>query len=430
MPGQLSARSLASLTKPGAHQPGRHTDGEGLHLHVRPAGQAAWVLRFRLHGRQRDLGLGGYPEVGLAEARDLAREARVLVSKGVDPTLERQRGRQAAREAADPARSFRAAAEALMASKGPAWRNAKHARQWARTLELYAFPTFGTWPVGEVDTASVLAALQPVWTRVPETARRLRERIEAVLDFARARGWRAGENPARWRGHLAELLPSPRQLVRPRHHPSLPWTEMPAFWTALMRRDGTSAQALRLLILTAARSGEVREMRWAEVDVARAVWTVPAERMKARRTHRVPLSPEALEVLQGQAALPRDAAGRVFSGARPGRPLSDMALSALVRGMATDGLAEEELPRWRDTEGAVVVPHGFRSSFREWTRARGVQDHLGEIALAHVDKDRVRAAYARSDLLEERRAMMERWARWCTAVRDDAEQPSEIGTFQ
>lgn len=419
MPGQLTARTLASLTRPGAHQPGRHTDGDGLHLYVRPSGPATWVLRFRLHGRQRDFGLGGYPEVGLAEARAKARDARQLIAQGLDPMRERQRAGQRAREAASGERSFRAATEAFVAAKGHGWRSAKHAAQWQRSVELHAYPTFGAWPVTEVDTEAVLTALRPVWTRTPETGRRLRERLEAVLDFAGARGWRAGENPARWRGHLAELLPPARSLSRPAHRPALAWEEAPAFWAALAPRTSPSARALRVLLLTAARSGEVRGMRWGEVDTDRAVWTVPGARMKSGRLHRVPL---AAEVLAELAALREMAAGLgragpedlVFAGPVPERPLSDMALSMLVRGMALDGLAEGMAPRWRDADGRAVVPHGFRSTFREWTRALGWQDHLGEIALAHVDRDRVRAAYARSDLLEERRAMMEAWAGWVT----------------
>lgn len=263
-------------------------------------------------------------------------------------------------------------------------------------------------------------------TRTPETASRLRGRIEAVLDFARARGWRAGENPARWRGHLAELLPSPRKLRLVEHLPALPWQEVSAFLEALARHRGMTALALRFLVLTAARSGEVREMRWGEVDEARHIWTIPAARMKAKRLHRVPLSAAAMAVLEEVRPLapegPERAQALVFPGGREGRPLSDMGLSMLLRGMSLDDLPEGALPRWRDEAGRAVVPHGFRSSFRGWTRAQGWPDHLGEMALAHVDKDRVRAAYARDDLLEERRPMMEAWGEFAAGIRHPAQR--------
>jgi integrase len=416
MPGKLTARTLSALTLEGRQKPGRHTDGDGLHLHVRADGTSGWVLRYRLHGKQRDLGLGGYPDVGLARARELAREARGLVAQGVDPSVQRRLKRQAAADEASRARSFRAVAEALIETRRTGWRNPKHAAQWAATLTTHAYPQLGALPVSQIGTEAVLRVLRPIWTRTPETASRLRGRIEAVLDFARARGWRAGENPARWRGHLAELLSPPRKVAAVSHQPALAWQEVPAFLKALEARDGMAALALRFLILTAARSGEVREMRWSEVDWDARVWTIPAERMKARRLHRVPLSDAALGVLEAVRPLtPAGPAGRgahVFPGGRAGRPLSDMALSMLVRGMALDGLPEGVPPRWRDADGRAVVPHGFRTSFRAWTRAQGWPDHLGEIALAHVDKDKVRAAYARDDLLEERRTMMEAWEQW------------------
>lgn len=416
MAGKLTAKAVAGLAAKDRYSPGRHTDGDGLHLHVRADGAASWVLRFRLHGRQRDLGLGGYPAIGLANARTLAREAQTLVAKGVDPTFERRKGREAAALAASPDRTFRAAAEALIEARRDGWRNAKHAAQWTATLKRHAYPALGQMPVTDVDTGVVLKVLQGVWTHAPETASRLRGRIEAVLDFARARGWRTGENPARWRGHLAELLPPPRKVAPVVNHPSLPWPELPAFMAALSKRDGVAAYALRFGILTAARTGEVRGMTWAEVDMERMVWTVPAKRMKGARLHRIPLPPEALGVLNEMRLLSARHDSFVFPGGRAGKALSDMALSMLVRGMGTDGLKEDQLPRWKDPDGRAVVPHGFRTSFRGWTRAKAWPDHLGEIALAHADRDKVRAAYARDDLLEERRPMMEAWATWCSGA--------------
>jgi integrase len=255
--------------------------------------------------------------------------------------------------------------------------------------------------------------LRSVWTKTPETASRLRGRIESVMDFAKANGWRSGENPARWKGNLAELLPRPDKLARIQHQPALPWQQVPAFMTALRERKGTAALALRFAILTAARTGEVRGMTWGEVDAEARVWVVPASRMKMGQMHRVPLSDAALAVLKEAHPGKTRPDMLVFPGSRVGSMLSDMALAMLVRGMATDGLPEGEPPRWRDVGGRVVVPHGFRSSFRDWcgeTRPEGRE--VAERALAHVVRG-VEGAYARSDLLEKRRPLMAAWAEWC-----------------
>jgi integrase len=423
MPGKLSARAVASLTAQGKPLPGRHTDGDGLHLHVRPNGVAAWVLRYRLHDRQRDYGLGSYPAIGLADARTLAREAKQLVMQGIDPAAQRREAKAQAMIEASAERSFRAIAAEMIKAKASEWRSEKHAAQWTSTLTQHAFPKIGDTPIAKVDTDAVLRVLRPIWSKTPETASRLRGRIEAVLDFARARGWRNGENPARWRGHLAEVLPAPRKVSPVTHRPSLPWQQVPDFITELDRHSGMAALALKFAILTAARTGEVLGMEWSEVDLQTRIWTVPARRMKAGRLHRVPLSDGAIEILA--KLLPLAPTGRkqkdalVFPGQREGRPLSDMSLSMLIRGMSLDGLAPDELPRWRDAENRPIVPHGFRASFRGWTRANGWQDHLGELALAHVDKDKVRAAYARDDLLEERREMMVDWSVFCLSTPED-----------
>ncbi len=410
MAGKLTALEVKALTNPG-----RYTDGDGLHLNVRAADKRAWVLRYTLHGRTRDMGLGAFPEVSLAEARKRAADARRLMSRGEDPVAARQRATAEAVAAAAEDRTFRAAAKAVIEGKRPGWRNPKHAAQWAATLERYAYPVFGDWPVRDVDTDAVLRVLRDVWTRAPETASRLRGRIEAVLDAARARGWRTGENPARWRGHLAELLPPPRKVAAVEHHPALPWRDLPRFLAELRDRKGTAARALEFAILTAARSGEVRGMTWREVDLAECVWTIPGKRMKGGKTHRVPLSEHAMALLGEMMPRSgrREPDGLVFPGAKRASPLSDMALSMLVRGMCFDGLEEGEPPRWRDEEGRAIVPHGFRSSFKDWTRTQGFADHLSERALAHTDRDKVRAAYARDDLLADRRRLMDQWAEWC-----------------
>ena len=413
MAGKLTTKTAEALTLKGRHTPGRHTDGDGLHLHVRATGEASWVLRYRLHGAQRDLSLGGFPQVPLKAAREAAAAARALVKLGKDPVRERQRQAQEAAEAASRDRTFQAAAEALLEARGAEWRNEKHRWQWRATLAKHAFPIIGALPVAEVDTAAVLRVLRPVWTKTPETASRLRGRIESVMDFARANGWRSGENPARWKGNLAELLPRPDKLARVQHQPALPWQQVPAFMAALRERKGTAALALRFAILTAARTGEVRGMTWGEVDAEARVWVVPGARMKMGQMHRVPLSDAALAVLAEVHPGKTRPDMLVFPGARAGSTLSDMALAMLVRGMATDGLPEGEPPRWRDAEGRVVVPHGFRSSFRDWcgeTRPEGRE--VAERALAHIVRG-VEGAYARSDLLERRRPLMAAWGEWC-----------------
>ena len=421
MAGKLTTKTAEALTLKGRHTPGRHTDGDGLHLHVRATGEASWVLRYRLHGGQRDMSLGGFPQVSLKAAREAAMAARVLVKRGRDPIRERHRTAQEAAEAASRGRTFQAAAEALLEARAAEWRNAKHRWQWRATLAKHAFPLIGALPVAEVDTAAVLRVLRPVWAKTPETASRLRGRIESVMDFAWANGWRTGENPARWKGNLAELLPRPDKLARVQHQPALPWQQVPAFMAALWERRGTAALALRFAILTAARTGEVRGMTWGEVDAEARVWVVPGARMKMGQMHRVPLSDAALAVLA--EVHPRETRRDmlVFPGARAGSTLSDMALAMLVRGMATDGVPEGEPPRWRDVAGRVVVPHGFRSSFRDWcgeTRPEGRK--VAERALAHVVRG-VEGAYARSDLLEKRRPLMAAWAEWCGQTPSAAE---------
>jgi integrase len=369
-----------------AAPPGRHGDGtvKGLMLVVQPGGARSWVLRYQIGHRRRDLGLGPYPEVGLARAREKALDARRLVKEGVDPLAERKRRR---------ALTFRAAAAALVESKRPGWRNAKHAAQWASTLETYAHPKLGRLDVRQVATADVLDVLRPIWAEKLETASRVRQRIEAVLDYAAAIGARpSGDNPARWRGHLDHLLPRPGKVRRVEHHAALDWREAPALMAELAKREGVAARALAFTVLTAARSGEVRGMTWREVDPGGAVWTVPAGRMKAGKEHRVPLAPAALALL-GEAGEP-DAL--VFpSPTKPGQPLSDITLAAVLKRMGWGGL----------------TVHGFRSTFRDWAgEATAHPREVVEAALAHRLKDKAEAAYARGDLFTKRRKLMEDWA--------------------
>jgi len=412
---------LSALAKQPFTSPTRIGDGGGLHLLVKPGSTSsgAWVLRYTFGGKRRDMGLGAYPAVTLADAREAADEARKLLRRGSDPLLARGASMvaqaQAAATALAKSLTFREAAEATIKAKRDGWSNPKHAAQWLATLEQHAFPKIGKLPVAEVDVAAVLSVLRPIWSRIPETGSRLRQRIEAILDLSRVRGWREGENPARWRGLLSEELPPPRKVQRVEHRPALPWQQVPDFWVALAAVQGMGATALRFATLTAARTGEVRGMTWREVDLDAAVWTVAAARMKARRVHRVPLSPAALDLLRELRPDRPSMSGYVLPNT-DGAMLSDMTVSAVVRRMnePAENADPKAPPRWRDHEGRAVVPHGFRSTFRDWageTRTEGRE--VVERALAHTIKDKAEAAYARSDLLEKRRVLMNAWAEWC-----------------
>lgn len=419
--GKLSAVMVKSLRFPGDKaRPVRFGDGDGLYLQVASGDTKSWLFRYTLNGKAREMGLGavGDPPDGvpLAKARVLASEARAKLRSGIDPIGNRQAEREAKAKAEVEAteRTFKTATAALLESKQAGWRNAKHGAQWLATLEAHVFPAIGDMPIAAIGTADVLRVLRPIWERVPETASRVRQRIEAVLDAARVKGWREGENPARWKGHLAGELPSPRKVKRVQHRPALPWEQMGAFMAALLKREGIASLALRFVILTAARTGEVRGMRWREVDLEGKVWVVPGDRMKAARTHRVPLCPAALSLLAEVRPLMTKADDLVFPSVRKNVPLSDMALSEVVRRM-NEGAETGAPPTWRDAEGRAIVPHGFRSTFRDWageTRPEGRE--VVERALAHTIKDKAEAAYARSDLLEKRRPLMDAWGDQCS----------------
>lgn len=372
-------------------KPGRHGDGRGLFLYVKASGSRSWVLRYQMQGRRRDLGLGAYPDVSLAMARERAAEARTLIANGEDPIAKKQQAKP---------KTFKDAALELIESKRPGWKNAKHAAQWTSTLESYVFPRIGQAQVSKVETADVISALTPIWSSKPETANRVRQRIEAVIDYASALGIRTGDNPARWRGHLDHLLPKPSKVRAVKHHPALPHAGIAEFMTDLAARSGIAARALGFTILTAARSGETRGMRWGEVDLENAMWTIPAQRMKASKEHRVPLSKAALALLG-----PRCADGKLVfeSEAKPGKPISDMSMTAVLRRMNYDG----------------ITVHGFRSTFRDWAgETTGFPREVIEAALAHGIKDKAEAAYARSDLFDKRRLLMQAWA---NAAKDRAE---------
>lgn len=377
---RLSARKVETIEKPG-----RHADGGNLFLVVDKSGARRWVYLFRQAGRLREMGLGSTRGVSLARARELAAQARAAQAAGEDPLEKRSL------ERAVP--NFGAMADDVVTALSPAWKNAKHRAQWVMTLTTYA-AAIRTMPVDKVDTAAVLKVLQPIWVQKPETASRLRGRIEKVLDAAKAKGFRSGENPARWRGHLDHLLPK-RQVLSRGHHAAMTIDEAPAFLAEVCKRDTVAAWALEFCILTAARSGEVLGATWDEIDVHGRIWIVPRQRMKAGREHRVPLSESALALLERAAALRSDLNPFVFPGQKTGRPLSVMAMEMLLRRMKRDN----------------VTVHGFRSTFRDWASERtGFSHEVCEMALAHVVSNKVEAAYRRGDLLERRRELMETWA--------------------
>lgn len=403
-------RKAAGLTaaKVRTARPGRYGDGDGLYLLVRGQEAKFWLFRYTMPGAKlREMGLGkasGPSAVPLAEVRDKAAELRRLVRAGTDPLNHRAAAEAAARaeqSAKARAKTFAQAADLYLAAHEPGWRNPKHRAQWAMTLRDYAGPHLGALPVTEVETAQVVAALRPLWHDKPETASRLRGRVEAVLDFAAAHGWRDGANPARWRGHLDKLFPR-RGKVRPvKHHAALLWPDLPRFRAALRARDGTAALALDFAILTAARSGEVLGARWPEVNLETLVWTVPKERMKAGREHRVPLAPAAVALLHRLLPLRGKSEALVFPGQREGRPLSAMAMAMVLRRMGRSDL----------------TVHGFRSTFRDWAGETTVHPReVVEAALAHRLGDRVEQAYARGDLFTKRRRLMEDWGEFCAGL--------------
>lgn len=383
----------------------------------KPKVSAYWLMRYGSGRERSDMSLGVFPEVGLGDARARAAVEQAKRKDGVDPLQARRAAKEAKRQQTQAAKvaavTVRDACEAVIEAKTPGLSNAKHRAQWGSTLSTYVYPKIGDRPVAAITVEDALAVLTPIWNRIPETAGRVRQRMEAAFDLAKTRGWRSGDNPWVWRGNLSNVLPAAKRVRPVQHHPALPWQQMPAFMAALTKAQGISAKALRFAILTAARSGEVRGAKWREVDFEGRVWIIPAARMKAKVQHRVPLSDAAIAILEALKPEKPHPDGWVFVSAT-GSMLSDMALSMLVRGMACDGLEEGELPRWRDDEGNAVVPHGFRSTFRDWAgETRGDGHDVVERALAHTIKNQAEAAYARSDLMEKRRTLMAAWAEHC-----------------
>jgi integrase len=404
----MAVRAIGKLTAlkvEKAKEAGMYGDGGGLYLRVTEDGAKNWVFRFMLNGRPRWMGLGPVSLYGLQEARGRARDARRLRHEGIDPIETRRAARLRERLEAAKAMTFKQCAEAYIGSHRAGWRNAKHAGQWEATLTTYAYPAIGALPVQSVDTGLMLKVLEPIWTAKSETAGRVRGRIEAILDWAKARDYRSGENPARWRGHLDKLLPARSRVTKVEHHAALPYVELAGFIDGLRAQEGVAARALEFAILTAARTGETIGAKWSEINLTEKIWTVPAGRMKAGKEHRVPLSPRALAILKEMDAVRRvgdPPAGPdefVFPGGKTGKPLSNMAFLMLLRRMGRDDL----------------TAHGFRSTFRTWAAERTkFPREIAETALAHAVGDDTERAYQRGELLEKRRRLMDAWADFCS----------------
>jgi integrase len=390
---------LTALRVEKENHPGMYGDGGGLYLRVTDEGAKNWVFRFMLNGRARWMGMGPLHTVSLAEARKRAGEHRLRRHDGIDPIEARRAEKRRAQLDAAKAVTFKECADAYIKAHRAGWRNGKHAAQWEATLSTYADPVMGRLSVQAIDTALVLKVLEPIWTAKPETAGRVRGRIESILDWAKVRGYRVGENPARWRGHLDKLLPARGKVRKVEHHAALSYAELPSFLVALREQDGISARALEFTILTAARTGETIGARWNEINLLEKTWTVSAERMKAGREHRVPLSARALGILEEMQAHRQADDGFVFPGGKSGEPLSNMAFLMLLRRMKRDDL----------------TAHGFRATFKTWASERtGFQNEIVEAALAHVVGSKVEQAYMRGDMFEKRRRLMQQWATFCT----------------
>ena len=385
---------LTALKATKLRKPGRYGDGGGLWLQVSGVGAKSWLFRYTIRGKARQMGLGPFNTVTLAEARDAALNARRTLRAGTDPINARREEITQARLGEARSMTFQQCAEAYIAGHKNSWRNPVHARQWPNSLRDYVYPLIGTLPVSEVDTGLIMKILEGIWQEKPETASRVRMRLETVLSWATARGYRFGDNPARWRGHLDQLLPARKTMARVKHHAALPYAEIGAFTSELRSKDGIAARALEFLILTAARTSEVTGAMWSEIDLMKGLWIIPGERMKAGRDHRAALSKRAMQIL---TALPREAEF-VFPGGQKGKPLSNM---AMLKTLARMGRAE-------------ITVHGFRSTFRDWAAEQtNFPRDVAEMALAHVVGDKTEAAYRRGDMFEKRRQLAEAWAIYC-----------------
>lgn len=396
--------------------PGMHRDPEsgakiekgGLYLGVKPTGARSWYFRFQLNGTRRKMGLGRYPAIGLSAARERARKAAALVREGVDPIEYRRAKLSQARRDASKAVTFEQVAHDLIRTKSAGWSNAKHRQQWENTLTTYAYPLLGSLPISDIDTPLVMSVLRPIWNEKPETASRVRQRIEAVLNAAKAQDLREGENPARWRGHLDNVLPKPSQVRKVRHHAALPYQQIAGFMEELRHREGVAAKALEFTILTASRVGPVFKAKWPEIDFQSNIWTCPAAHMKRKENHRVPLTDDAVTALKAMQKFRES--DFIFPSVGTGKGLSNGALERVIDRMNKN-------QDWPD-----MTVHGFRSTFMDWAQDRAPFPlTIAEAALHHRVGDKVTQAYARSDAFDKRRRLMEMWAGFCsTPFSDDA----------
>jgi len=406
---KLSSLKVSSL-KPASNQntARKLADGGGLYLYLAPTGAKNWVFRYTISGKERNMGLGSFPDVSLAEARDVASTYRKIKRNGVDPLIHRENERRKRITANQQGVTFTVAAQELIDSKKAGWKNVKHAAQWTSTLQTYAYPTLGEMPVDQITVSHVLRVLKPIWESKSETATRVRQRVESVLDASTALGYRTGDNPARWRGHLDKLLPERSTIKKVVHHPALPYRDAPVFMKDLMERDSIGAKALQFTILTACRTSEVIHAKWDEIDLDAATWTIPEERMKAKKIHRVPLSDTALSIVSGIEKV----GDYVFYGARPNRPISDNTMRKLLQ----QTLGYQDL-----------VVHGFRSSFRDWcSEETHVPNIVAEMALAHSIDSKVESSYRRGDLFARRATLMQAWASYLSA----GSRPASIVPFK
>jgi integrase len=397
---KLSAKKVESLKRIGYH-----ADGGNLYLRVVSPTTKSWMFRFTFDGKRRDMGIGSYPEMSLEKARDRAHELRRIVKSGVDPIEQRKADQAAKRAEQNNAVTFAYCAEQYIESHRHGWKNAKHAQQWANTLEQYAYPVIGDTLIKDVDTALIMRVLHPIWLTKNETAGRLRGRLENILDWAEVHGFRSGENPARWKGHLSNLLAAPNDVKDRKHFKALPYTEINRLTQALRQNGSVSAMALEFLVLTAVRTHNVIGAVWEEIDFENRIWVIPAEKMKGRkrnrREHRVPLSSRAVEILKNLYELKTGDA--VFPGRSKGGFLSNAAMDKLLQ----------------QTLGIDATVHGMRSTFRDWASERTAYPHeVCEMALAHTIRNQAEAAYRRGDLIEKRRNLMEDWLRFCETAAD------------
>lgn len=389
--GKLTALKVKAL-----NIKGMYADGDGLYLNVSSSGSKSWIYRYSDKGRRREIGLGSYRDYSLARARERARACRDRVKAGLDPK---------ARPKAEPTiPTFTRAAARYVRAHRHGWTSRKHARIWVSSIKTYAKPILGNKSVADIQTEDVLTVLKPIWQSKTDTAKRVQSRVEAILDYSAALNWRDAVNPARWRGHLDKLLPRPSRVTPVNHRPAMPYQAVAAFMAELQTNESISSKALQVLILTATRTSEALGATWDEFDLEAAVWTIPAARMKGKREHRVPLPSTVVSILE---SLPRMVNNpHVFLGARSGRPLSNMALLQLMRGMGY-GVGGDR---------GDYVPHGFRSAFRDWAgEVSNFPGDVAEMALAHVVRNKVEAAYRRGDLFDKRRKMMVAWGEWCRA---------------